>query len=160
MNRTTKAVVVGIVACLLAGCASNSRTRFALVDLDLRTPEQIKASREAVGNTPQVTAKAEGATPWYSFLPAIVEVFKGRLRLVSFESDSGYGYTPDKTSTGTDPVEGVSAGVPYVLPPYQPAAPTGGVNRIVIKPASVSSNAPAARTNAPAASTNAPPKVR
>lgn len=86
-------VILSLVAMIvLSGCATAGR--FAALDIDLRTPEQIEAfAPEAeivykVGEAPapngaQVSAPVDAS--WVQFLAPIIEVFKGRVRILSFE---------------------------------------------------------------------------
>lgn len=76
------------------GCAT-SKGRFSLVDVDLRTPEQILAYQNeadivylADGVTPApatLSAVVPVPAPWYDIVVKIVEVIKGRVRILSFE---------------------------------------------------------------------------
>ena len=84
-----KIMVVLMVMVMCSGCMSVGR--FALVDLDLRTPEQIAAySHEAEipymvpdnSNTMKVGQVAQ--TIWEQVLE-VLKVVKGRLRVVSVE---------------------------------------------------------------------------
>ena len=78
-----------LVALLGSGCISAGR--FAVVDLDLRSPEQIVAGEvEAAVIYGAPATSEEPVEPvanksWMRFLAPIIEVFDGRLRILSFE---------------------------------------------------------------------------
>jgi len=92
-----KLVVVIGISMVLCGCATKGRV--ALLDLDLRTPEQILAYQNeadiiyvpdcCVSNPIVVSTNAtvKGATipsPW-DIIIKIIEVVKGRIRILSIE---------------------------------------------------------------------------
>lgn len=94
-----------IIACLfisvfmiimMSGCATKGR--FSAVDIDLRTPEQIIAYQNeadivyladgVVSNGVNTVATKDivpTTAPWYDIIVKIVEVIKGRVRILSFE---------------------------------------------------------------------------
>jgi len=83
-------MVVAMVSVIsLAGCTTG---RMALVDLDLRTPEQITAYQVEAAipycrtNQPAVVAENKSllATTWDDIIK-VLEVVKGRLRILSIE---------------------------------------------------------------------------
>lgn len=63
---------------LFTGCSTVHH--FALVDIDLRTPEQIAAEHRTASNR---VAAAPG--PWWQFALDIISVFKGRFRLLAID---------------------------------------------------------------------------
>jgi len=75
-------------ACLFTGCATD-KGRFSLIDLDLRTPEQIVASEKENNviyqGTNQVPVEAEAKAFPVEYLFKFLEVVKGRLRILSLE---------------------------------------------------------------------------
>ena len=83
-------MVVAMVSVIsLAGCTTG---RMALVDLDLRTPEQITSYQVEAAipycrtNQPPVAAESKSliATTWDDIIK-VLEVVKGRLRILSIE---------------------------------------------------------------------------
>jgi len=67
-----------ILAGTLSGCASPGQ--FALVDVDLRSPEQIAADKEE-----DVQTFKSPAPPWYQFAIDLVSVINGRVRIFAVE---------------------------------------------------------------------------
>ena len=90
-NGLTLVTLVTLVTLIMisSGCASPGR--FSLLDLDLRTPEQIEAYQvEAqvpyeVKEIPNKEEIAPKAISVWSFLAPIIQVFKGRIKVLSFE---------------------------------------------------------------------------
>lgn len=90
-----KYLAVLVIGVLLCGCASQGR--FAAIDFDLRTPEQITAYEEeakivyeTASETPQtdgLKADTPSESPWY-FVFDFLKVMQGRLRFISFEWSS------------------------------------------------------------------------
>ena len=88
-----KLAILGLLALLgLTGCASG-RYRGALIDLDLRTPEQIRAyEREATAvyartppkNTEAVAPAAK--TAWWVPAFDFLQIMEDRIRILSFEA--------------------------------------------------------------------------
>ena len=94
-----KIVLLLVIGACMSGCATSGR--LAVVDLDLRSPEQIKAyeveaqvpyelNEVVTGATTNsvndvVSADAPKVSPIWEFLAPILEAFKGRLRILSFE---------------------------------------------------------------------------
>jgi len=87
-----KIVIVSILCLGLVGCASTQRGRFSVLDLDLRTPEQITAYQHESSDVyvepqqpkPQVETKSFSMAAW-DYIVKIVEVFKGRIKIGSIE---------------------------------------------------------------------------
>jgi hypothetical protein len=76
---------------ITAGCATKGR--ISLIDLDLRTPEQIIAyqneadviySPDVSPSNNNASVRAAPCFPW-DFVIKIVEVVKGRVRILSIE---------------------------------------------------------------------------
>ena len=73
---------------LISGCMSPGRV--ALLDIDLRTPEQIKAyeveAQVPFKDTDIISKDPEpkSVSAW-SFVSPIIQVFKGRIRILSVE---------------------------------------------------------------------------
>jgi hypothetical protein len=82
MKYSTVASVL-LLALVLAssGCGSMSRGSLTLVDIDLRTPEQILADKE------QAPAVAREPAEWYDFIIKAISVIKGRIRVLSVDWD-------------------------------------------------------------------------
>jgi len=82
-----KALVVSIlISCLcVVGCATG---RFAALDLDMRTPAQIKAFQIEAGIPYQVEKEGTdirvGSIPW-KLIADFLGILKGRIRILSFE---------------------------------------------------------------------------
>ena len=87
--KKTVMVVATVMAISLAGCTTG---RMALVDLDLRTPEQITAYQVEAAipycrtNQPATVAESKGILPtsWEDIIK-VLEVVKGRFRILSIE---------------------------------------------------------------------------
>ena len=80
-----------VLALFFCGCSTVDRGRFSVIDLDLRTPEQILTG--TVENTciyggtnqpPQITKTEPRAFP-FELLFKFLEVMKGRIRIISLE---------------------------------------------------------------------------
>ena len=86
MNK--KIPVIMVLAMLtLSGCAT--RGRLSVLDVDLRTPEQIIAYQPEAAvvyesEKPNLGAGIAAPIPW-EFIIKLVEVVKGRVRVLSFE---------------------------------------------------------------------------
>lgn len=77
---------------LLSGCASVHKGRFSVIDLDLRTPEQVLAQKEEKTiiytdtSTNKVSmAPSETRSFPYEILFKFLEVMKGRIMIFSLE---------------------------------------------------------------------------
>lgn len=92
MKNTIFVLLLSVLLCSV-GCATKGR--MSLIDLDLRTPEQITAYQQEshdvyAFNTPTnaenviVEPKSIPAPTW-DIIVKIVEVFKGRIKILSFE---------------------------------------------------------------------------
>lgn len=91
MNKiTVLTAVIGLV--FLTGCATVNNGRFSVIDLDLRTPEQVLAQKsekmvvydsEGTNKVSQVAVEPR-AFP-YELLFKLLEVVKGRLMIFSLE---------------------------------------------------------------------------
>ena len=84
-------VLALVLLWLCNGCSTVDKGRFSVIDLDLRTPEQILAGM--VENTciyggtnqpPQITKTEPRAFP-FELLFKFLEVMKGRIRIISLE---------------------------------------------------------------------------
>ena len=90
MKRLILVIVIAAVV-LLSGCASVRNGRFYLLDLDLRTPEQVLAQKEEKtviysGSTNKVSmAEGEVRSFPYNLLFKLLEIVKGRLTIFSIE---------------------------------------------------------------------------
>lgn len=87
MEKAT--LLIALMVFLLSGCATKGR--FAVLDLDLRTPEQIEASvaentiiYTCTNNIPAVAQPKVSVDPW-DIIVRIISVVKGRLRILSIE---------------------------------------------------------------------------
>lgn len=76
---------------LLCGCATVDKGRFSVIDLDLRTPQQIEASiaentciYNCTNKVSQVKEEEPRAFP-FELLFRFLEVVKGRIRIISLE---------------------------------------------------------------------------
>jgi hypothetical protein len=65
-----------LVVLSLSGCATGS---FCLVDIDLRTPEQITAAQ------PVATTGTERTLGWYRPILNLLEITRGRIRFLIVE---------------------------------------------------------------------------
>lgn len=92
MKKMRIAIMLIVMAVCLNGCATSGR--FSAIDIDLRSPEQIIAyqveakvpydlNEVAVPNVNN--AATSKVSPVWQFLAPIIEAFKGRLRILSFE---------------------------------------------------------------------------
>jgi len=75
----------------LSGCASIGKCRFSLIELDLRTPEQIMAGTventaiyEGTNKPPQIIEKTPRSFP-IEIIFKFLEVIKGRIKIISLE---------------------------------------------------------------------------
>ena len=78
------AILISLVFC---GCASVDRGRFSIIDLDLRTPEQIIAGtpeNTVIYNSTELPSTEARVFP-FEYLFKFLEVVKGRLRIISIE---------------------------------------------------------------------------
>jgi len=83
--------LVTLVTLVIIGSGCASPGRFSVLDLDLRTPEQIEAYKveaqvpyvvKEIPNKEEIAPKFISA---WSFLAPIIQVFKGRIKVLSFE---------------------------------------------------------------------------
>lgn len=89
-KHTLAAGIMSIV--LLSGCASVHKGRFSVIDLDLRTPEQVLAQKEEKiviytdTSTNKVSmAPSETRSFPYEILFKFLEIMKGRIMIFSLE---------------------------------------------------------------------------
>jgi len=76
-----------LISLLFCGCASMDRGRFSVIDLDLRTPEQIVAStpeNTCIYSATELPSTEARVFP-FEYLFKFLEVVKGRLRIISIE---------------------------------------------------------------------------
>jgi len=91
MNKKSGMFIVILIVAAIVGSGCASPGRFALLDLDLRTPEQIEAykTEAQVPYGVNEAATQEVVSPKvvsvWSFLAPIIQVFKGRIKVLSFE---------------------------------------------------------------------------
>ena len=82
-----KASAICITCLLLVGCAT--RGRLSVVDIDLRTTDQIVAYQQEAAVIYQSQEKEQPSTGMtggtWDFIIKLVEVIKGRIRILSFE---------------------------------------------------------------------------
>jgi hypothetical protein len=91
MNKVV--IAVSIVAVMfLTGCATVNNGRFSVIDLDLRTPEQVLAQKsekmvvyESDGTNKVAQVAGEPRAFPYELLFKLLEVVKGRLMIFSLE---------------------------------------------------------------------------
>lgn len=92
MNKTIALVVMGTLCYFSLGCASMDKGRFSVVDLDLRSKDQIEAQipeatciyNGSTNKTNDASLKSATPIPW-EFVVKLVEVFKGRIKVCSME---------------------------------------------------------------------------
>lgn len=90
MNKLISVIITSVsLTLMLSGCATKGR--ISVVDVDLRTPEQIIAYQpeaavvyETDKPQPNLGAGIAAPIPW-EFIIKLVEVVKGRVRVLSFE---------------------------------------------------------------------------
>ena len=82
MKTWTKITATVMLCVICTGCASVKEAKFALVDLDLRNVDQIKA-----GECTEASVAEARALPaeWWSMFVDLLKMINGRLRLLSVE---------------------------------------------------------------------------
>lgn len=91
MKKFLLSCSIFVFALIMTGCASVDKGRFSVIDLDLRTPEQIVADISektciytCTNKPPQIAQETERAFP-IDILFKLLSVVKGRLTIISLE---------------------------------------------------------------------------
>ena len=91
MKKTVMSVSI-VAVMFLTGCATVNKGRFSVIDLDLRTPEQVLAQKsekvvvyDSDGTNKVAQVAGEPRAFPYELLFKLLEVVKGRLMIFSLE---------------------------------------------------------------------------